>query len=103
MNNSQLNYLIEKERINDLARAAERYRLAQQGTRLDSRPRSLMALVLLPFRRRDTRGASVEDPRAAGRAHRSSLDREGRRLTINSNTSATCHSADNITASPRSS
>jgi hypothetical protein len=76
MNNSQLSYLVAQERIDDLARAAERYRLAQQVARRDSRRRTFMALVLSRFRRRDTRGAAVEGPRVAGPAQRSSLDGE---------------------------
>jgi hypothetical protein len=74
MNNSQLNYLVAKERIDDLALAAERYRLARQVIRVDSRRRSFIARVLLRLGRRGTRVAAVKDSRAAGPAQRSSLD-----------------------------
>jgi hypothetical protein len=74
MNNMELNYLVSKERVNDLALAAERYRLAQEAASVDSRPRSRVARALLRFRGRDTRRATAKDSRAAGRAQRSSLD-----------------------------
>ncbi|HEY6396390.1 MAG TPA: hypothetical protein VIX82_02940 [Solirubrobacteraceae bacterium] len=95
MNNSQLNYLVAKERIDDLARAAERYRLARQYPERDSRRRSPVALVLSRFRRPDALGAAREDRPAAGPAQRPSLDGDGRRSTISSKTSATCRSAEN--------
>jgi hypothetical protein len=93
MNNLQLNYLVAQERIDDLALAAERYRLAQRVVNSGSQRRSFSARVLLRLRRRGTQVAAVRDARLAGAAQRSSLDGEARGLTISS--------ADNITASPR--
>jgi hypothetical protein len=82
MNNLQLNYLVAQERIDDLALAAERYRLAQRVVNSGSQRRSFIARVLLRLRRRGTQVAAVRDARLAGAAQRSSLDGEARGLTI---------------------
>jgi hypothetical protein len=96
--NSLLNSLIAKERIDDYARAAEHDRVASQLARsVGGRPGFFVFVVSL-LHGGDTRKASVEPRQSAGLAHDSSSGIDARRLTIRSNTSATCHSADNITA-----